>query len=302
MVNDIAASNHGQTNAGGKLPAKLLLAVMYAWLCLTCASAVPAATPEPPGRAELWNSEQFIVHSDILDRDFLIQVAKPFGERPGKLAAVYVLDGNMLLAAASANATANARKDNEVYAPAYFIGIGYPDQDIDTWSEQRAADLTHKTLKGPMRTGGGEGFAAFLVKELRPAMERRYPIDPARSILAGYSFGGLFTTHVLLHTPEAFSAYLIGAPSMWAEPELIEAAARFHSTRRPIPVFLAIGADEESFMLDGTRRLAAALRRPGNGVRLEEWIMPGENHLTAQPGFFSRAFRFALPVKASTTP
>lgn len=259
-------------------------------LIMAAPGAVPA-TAQGIQRAELWNSEQFVLRSKILERDFLIQVAKPFGEVEGKVPAVYLTDGNMLFAAAAAVAAPNAGKESA--GPAYFIGIGYPEQDRETWLRRRAADLTHRDLKGKDPTGDGARFARFLIDELRPAIEARYPVDPARRILAGYSFGGLFATRMLLDHPEAFDTWLIASPSIWAEPQLLTRARQFKSSGEQ--VFIAVGAQEAPFMLAGASGLHDALRRPDSGVSVQYWTVPDENHVTVPNAFLARALRFALP-------
>lgn len=265
---------------------RLILTLLLA-LCATC---LPAAA-QPLPRAELWNTEQFVLHSKILDRDFLIQVAKPFDAVKGKVPAVYITDGNMLFSAAAAVAAANS--GSESIGPAYYIGIGYPEQDRALWFKERSADLTYDKMKSTIVTGEGRRFAQFVMQELQPAIERRYPVDPARRVLVGYSFGGLFGTNVLLRHPEAFETYLLCSPSIWAEPALLDRARAFDTAASPKRVFIAIGGDEKPFML--AKELHDALNRPGNGLTLRYWSIPDENHMTVPPAFLSRALRFGVP-------
>lgn len=269
---------------------RVILSILLALTAAPCAMSQPVAA-QPMARAELWNSEQFVLHSKIVGRDFLIQVAKPFDVVKGKVPAVYITDGNMLFSAAAAVAAANS--GSESTGPAYYIGIGYPEQDRDVWLKERSAHLTHVDLKAKIHTGDGEKFAQFLIQELRPEIERRYPVDPARSVLAGYSFGGLFATHMLLDHPDAFQTYLIGSPSIWVEPKLLERAKAFNTAASPKRVFIGIGGQEKPFML--ASELHDALNRPGNGITLQYWSVPDENHMTVPPAFLSRALRFAVP-------
>ena len=44
--------------------------------------------------AHIWYSEQFQVHSAIVDEDFLIQVGKPDMAEGAKAPVLYLLDGN----------------------------------------------------------------------------------------------------------------------------------------------------------------------------------------------------------------
>ncbi len=248
------------------------------------------AVAQPAQRAEVWNSEQFVLRSKIVGRDFLIQVAKPSEPVKGKVPAVYITDGNMLFPAAAAIA---ASTSSESSGPAYYIGIGYPEQTSAVWYKERSLHLTHRDMKAKVPTGDGEKFAQFVIQELQPAIEKRYPVDPARRVLAGYSFGGLFATHILLDHPTAFQTYLIGSPSIWVEPKLLERAKAFDTAASPKRVFIAIGALEPPFML--AKELHAALDRPGNGVTLQYWMAQDENHMTIPPAFLARAMRFGVP-------
>ena len=257
-----------------------------------------AAAPAPVQRAELWNSEQFVIHSKILGRDMLIQAVKPLMPSRGKVPAVYLLDGNLYTSFALNPAMGAFAGE---YAPAYYIGVGYAEQNPLHWFRQRVTDLIHapdvamddRMLKG-VRSGGGALFQRFLVEEVRPAMETRYPIDPDRTVLAGISLGGLFATRVLLDQPNAFGAYLIGSPSIWAEPGLV-ARARVASLRAGTKIYVSAGASEDADQLASARALAAALRANPSGVAVTEWMVPDEHHFGFAPAFFGPALKTVLP-------
>jgi predicted alpha/beta superfamily hydrolase len=268
-------------------------------------SATPGLAQEPTApakasvqRVELWNSEQFVIHSKILGRDLLIQVVKPLGPAKGKAPAVYLLDGNLYTSFAL-NPMVGAFLGE--YAPAYFIGVGYTEQSTLHWVRQRNTDLIHAPnvamdeplLKG-VQSGGGALFQRFLVEEVRPAVESRYPIDPDRTVLSGISLGGLFATRVLLDEPGAFSAYLIGSPSIWAEPGLV-ARARVARLRSGAKIYVSAGASEEAEQVASARALAAALRENPSGVAVTEWIVPNEGHVGFAPAFFGQALKTVLP-------
>lgn len=279
-------------------------------LLLTCLSAAPGFAQDRPAsisitepsapRAELWNAEQFVLHSKVLNRDMLIQVVKPLGPPKGKLPGVYLLDGDLYTSFAL-NPMMGGLKGE--YAPAFFIGIGYADGSAIQWFRQRGTDLIHAPnvafddpmLKG-VRSGGGALFQRFLVSELRPALESRYPVDPGRTLLSGISLSGLFATRVLLDQPSAFGAYMIGSPSVWAEPGLV---ARAREARLPAgtQVYVSAGGDEDADQLAGTRTLAAALRENSSRVAVTEWIVPNEGHVGFAPAFFSQALKTILPPR-----
>jgi ferri-bacillibactin esterase len=281
----------------------ILAALLSGWMVATPGlaqdRAAPAPAVAPVQRVELWNSEQFVIHSKILGRDMLIQVVKPLGPAKVKAPGVYLLDGNLYTSFAL-NPMVGAFLGE--YAPAYFIGVGYTEQSTLHWVRQRNTDLIHAPnvsmddqplLKG-VRSGGGALFQRFLVDEVRPAVESRYPIDPDKTVLSGISLGGLFATRVLLDEPGAFGAYLIGSPSIWAEPGLV-ARARTARLRRGAKVYISAGASEEAEQVSSARALAAALRGNPSGVAVTEWIVPNEGHVGFAPAFFGQALKTVLP-------
>lgn len=267
-----------------------------------------AQAPNPPvpvQRAELWNSEQFVLPSKVLGRDMLIQIVKPLLPVEGKAPAIYMVDGNLYTAFAVNPAMGAGLGE---YAPAYFVGIGYVEQSARHWFGQRVTDLIHAPdvdLEDPrvegFPSGGGALFQRFLVEEVRPVIESRYPIDPERTVLSGVSLGGLFATHVLLDQPDAFSAYLIGSPSLWAEPDIIP-RARSARLREGTKIYVAAGAAEEAEHLASAQALVAALRENTSGVVVTEWMVPNEGHIGFAPAFFSQGLKSVSPPTSPSTP
>src|SRR5215475_9592633 len=100
-----------------------------------------------------------------------------------------------------------------------------------------------------------------------------------RAMLAGHSYGGLFALHVLLYSPNAFDGYLIGSPSIWAEPALLDKAATFRSPQK-IRVFVSVGAGEAQendavyHMVRNVEALAAKLGEPASNLDFKAWVVP----------------------------
>jgi enterochelin esterase family protein len=68
------------------------------------------------------------------------------------------------------------------------------------------------------------GFADFLAKELVPMLQEKYNItkDPARTLVAGSSYGGLASTYAAFRHPEVFGNVVSQSGSYWWRPEGIE--------------------------------------------------------------------------------
>lgn len=281
------------------------VALAFAMFSALATYAQSANTAKP---ATIWYTEQFTMHSKYAGRDFLIQIAKPV-RSAGKEPVVYVLDGNPLFGEIADIAIDDA-SDGDI-APAYIVGIGYPTEDFNQWLTLRNRDLLHEHVPEELRAnaakvgagfeggGGGYQFQAFILKELRPLIERRYEANPHRTILAGHSFGGVFTLHVLLNDPSAFDSYIICSPSIWAEPGLLGNASTFHSA--PHRVFIGVGSKEEAQfgenlrMVDNAKALVDRLRDHASNIDLRFEQFEGESHVTTIPECFSDGLQFVLP-------
>ncbi len=108
---------------------------------------------------------------------------------------------------------------------------------------------------------------------------------------------------MLLNDPGAFWTYLIGSPSIWAEPRLLDQAAAFKAGT-PVRVFPGRrGQGREArvpvcHLVTNVEALAARLKDHASGAEVELWEAPDESHVTMVPGFMSRALRFALGAAA----
>jgi predicted alpha/beta superfamily hydrolase len=262
-------------------------------------SVVSDAATLPPGFSH------FVLNSERIGRDFEIWVNVPSATAflPGqKFPVIYALDAGYGIAGPQGLLLGSTG----AMAPAIIVSVGYkPGQAV--W---RNTDLLHNKLSTPPGApagmpptigGGGAAFEAFLLEDLRPFIEAKYPADPKRSVLFGHSFGGLFAANVFADNPDAWYGYIIGSASAWADAALVsrvaEAAPRAHGAR----IYLTVGEDEDAMAIDGDGRmrkgydgLAAALKgHPG--VILKTQMYLGENHLSYYPRLVSDGFPFVLP-------
>ena len=247
----------------------------------------------PPGY------KAYVVHSDRIGRDFVVTVhtSGAVVVLPGqKLPAVYALDGGYGMAGPQGVMLSQS----SAMEPSIIVSVGY----LPGQTTLRNTDLMHSrttTPDGVAMGGGGAAFEAFLLDELKPFIEAKYPADPKRSVLFGHSAGGLFAANVFADKPDAFYGYIIGSASAWADPTLFArvsaAAARAHGQH----VYLSVGEMESAgkpgggtTMIDGYTGLLKALRgHPG--VILEPRIYAGETHASYYPRLVTDGFRAVLP-------
>ncbi|MER5951428.1 enterochelin esterase [Streptomyces sp. NPDC001904] len=107
--------------------------------------------------------------------------------------------------------------------------------------------------------GGRDAFVTYLADELLPWAADRWPLaaeDPARTVVAGQSLGGMAALHAGHLRPDRFGHVVAQSPSLWWRPELPPGASapvlgtpwmvgRYAAAApRPITVHLDVGLHE----------------------------------------------------------
>jgi len=241
-----------------------------------------AAGAEQPAR--------FTLRSSHVGRDFDIAVTPPLPPAAAPLPCVYLLDAGYHVAPQTAVAMQAAGQ----IAPAYTVAIGYP-PGAPNLRERDLLHRPHPDSSGALIGGGGAAFEAFIVDELRPLIESRHAVDPACAILLGHSLAGLFTTNVLADRPQAFRAFLMASPSLWADPTTlarVRAAAPRGDGRL---AFVTVGGAETPRMRAGVDALRGALGGPRSTFALGGETFPGQTHMSYYPAFLAAALPAALP-------
>jgi enterochelin esterase family protein len=134
--------------------------------------------------------------------------------------------------------------------------------------------------------------------ELLPMVASVAPVtsDPARSVVAGQSYGGLAAVYAGVHMPERFGLVLSQSGSFWwpnfealrsaQNPEQLHDAARTGwltaqvetrslpvnaTSHAPLRVFMEVGSREDD-MIDASNAMEAALKRAGNDVFYRQFV------------------------------
>jgi ferri-bacillibactin esterase len=242
----------------------ILLAMAGLAICL-CSQAASPQTQDFLGQAHgeyaLPGTETFNVLSRQ-GKQYRIFVSVPRGAAPVKGYPVLVLlDANAYFASAFSALQVLAPPDPQLASmslsnvqPMIVVGVGYPGDAPMNLARREfdflPAHIATKPQAGiPWLNGGGaETFLSFLIDELRPAIARRYSVDPDRQTLTGHSLGGFFTLYVLVNKPSAFRNYAAISPSLWWDeqhlvndmsksPQIAAEHAIHH-------VLIAVGSDE----------------------------------------------------------
>lgn len=309
------------------------LAVMAA---LFLSSAAPIlAQPAQPVPYQVPRSHEFILESPL--GPYRIMVSWPEAKAPPQgYPVLYLLDGNdnFAIAAEAARKRAEAGPATGV-GPGIVVGIGYPGPTRRALDYTPAAPPSPPFLRldgtpYPEQPGGGaDRFLDFIEKELKPRIERDFPVDRSHQSLMGHSFGGLFVLHTLFTRPDSFQTYIAASPSTWYGGRHILAEEREFAGRlakaslsAPRTLILTAGEYEQSIpphmalspaaaerahngtqrrMVDNAREMAWRLEtlRP-QGLTTFFRIFPAENHGSVVLPATGNALPYAFPFQEGT--
>jgi phospholipase/carboxylesterase len=128
-------------------------------------------------------------------------------------------------------------------------------------------------------TGGGPMDISKL-EETRAELEafieattERYPVDPSRRVLLGFSQGGVMAYDQALRHPEKYSALV--ALSSWLPPELARSVLAM-PTHQLLPVLVQHGRDDAMISIDRATQSLQLLRELGLPVTFAEYDMGHE--------------------------
>lgn len=210
-----------------RLPVRLF--VSLAVLVLLCSTAF----------AQSSGPAKFTVKSSVLGEDRTILVRTPAGYDGDSLKypVLYMTDGDAHIGHTGSTVEFLAR--NGRVSEMIVVGITNTD---------RTRDLTPTKAVGPNAqqaptAGGADNFLKFIATELIPEIEKRYRVQPYRT-LAGHSLGGLFVVHTLVTRPELFNSYVAVSPSLqWGDEATLKRAAEFFKARQELraTLFASLG-------------------------------------------------------------
>ncbi|MEV6401132.1 enterochelin esterase [Streptomyces sp. NPDC051907] len=234
---------------------------------------LPKAPPQP-WRAPRPHSARGTVEkhrllSYALDGERDVWVYLPPGGETGPLDVLTLCDGDMWFGRLALQRTLDALIADGAVPPVVVLSPDAVD-NATRWREMGARDL----------------YVDFLADELLPWAARRWPLtsDPARTVVAGQSLGGLAALYAGFTRPERFGNALAQSPSLWWRPGMPRGvpkggdpdsmpwlAQRFaDEDRRDIRVHLDVGLHEGA-MVDYSRTLHGVLHERGYPVTRTEF-------------------------------
>jgi uncharacterized protein len=282
---------------------------------------------ESLGLSTLAGTKSWNFQSQIVEQEFVIDIAAPFAPGPAgqRYPVVYVLDGDGTFGIAAQ--TARLLQLARALPPLVLVGVGYrlnphadaigrmfglrtrdfaPTIDHNYVAQGRAAPAPF-THPHDIQPGQADKFLEFMNEELKPFISSQYATDEEDQSLVGISLGGLFVLHALFTSPTSFRRYLAGSPSIWWDQCVLfqeEEALAKRIKELPARLFLSAGALEEQdapayLPVSNVHRLAAQLLgRNFPGLQVMCHIFPDETHASVVPATISRGLRLLFSKSA----
>ena len=142
-------------------------------------------------------------------------------------------------------------------------------------------------------TAEGEQYMDFIVKVLKPIIDKDYRTlpDRANTAIMGSSMGGLISHYAINQYPNVFSKAGVFSPAYWTATPVYDFVAA-----KPVPkdarVYMLMGSEEGESMVPDAQRMAALMAKtehPANNLTFK--VVPGAKH---NEGFWSGEFREAV--------
>ena len=132
--------------------------------------------------------------------------------------------------------------------------------------------------------GTGKQYMDWLVNELKPAIDAKYPTLPDRgnTAIGGSSMGGLMSLYALLQYNDTFSRAAALSPSIWVSPEKLSGLVGRAKLEPGTVLYMDYGSREmgnHDGMRCGFAEMCAKVMT--RGIHLTSRIVPGGTHSEA---------------------
>ncbi|MEM1099527.1 MAG: alpha/beta hydrolase-fold protein [Planctomycetota bacterium] len=195
----------------------------------------PAETTRSPGVPRGSVSANIRLDSDTLGSEVNVRVYTPAGyDADDALPVVYFTDGHEYLEDRLGAATAVL--DNMIHSDSLRPTMAV---FIDPRDPQTGANRRLDQMAGDQRTA----FATFVADELVAYIDANFgtAAEPGQRTLMGTSVGGLFAAYMGTRHSDVFGNLAIQSPSLWLEPELVNAYRDRPELAEALRVYLSVG-------------------------------------------------------------
>jgi predicted alpha/beta superfamily hydrolase len=252
------------------------------------------------------NTEVRFLSSETNNIDYKLYVSYPENynqDSSERYPVLYLLDADYSFAIAK-NIIDHLAQRNHIQE-IIIVGIAYagPNQ----YRLHRTRDYTPTNSNEPVSfpeiqqqySGGGLQFSTFIQNELIPYVDSQFRTTDFR-VLTGHSYGGLFTSWMLLNNPSLFQGYIAVSPSLWYDNHLL-----FHSEEtlssysgKKIKVYFSVGDREINQhwnMPADLQRFTEKLRNMElDQLEIKQDMGSDETHNSIFPSALSNGLRFVF--------
>lgn len=247
----------------------------YAWPAIACNALALAAGSAAAGEAARPSTAQPNVHVlpepfaiPGLDRERTVRIYLPPGYEASRqrYPVLYMHDGQNLFDEATSFA-GEWGVDETLNALAGSRGLRVIVVGIDHGGAERMHEL-NPWDNPEFGKGEGEPYMAFVVKVLKPWVDRHYRTRPDRrhTAIMGSSMGGLISTYAISRYPEVFGSAGIFSPAYWLAPQVFTDTGA-HPPPAAARLYFYAGGSESENMVPDMKRMVELLRRAGLPAR-----------------------------------
>jgi hypothetical protein len=240
------------------------------------------------------------VTSEAVGDDFVLYVRVPpeaASEPERTFPVIYALDGDHTFPMMASIVTELGFSGSA--PPAIIVGIGYGTLDLEN-GNHRGRDLSPQPLQMIPGSGGGPEFLSFLIEEVFPLIESKYPADSEERYLFGHSLGGLFALYTYTREADAFAGIVAGSPALIAQLPFLEESAE-NSEPRTCRLAILTGDEEDAALfINDLEPLKAKLEGGwATAGSYEMALLPGFDHFTMVAPSISKGLKFVFAENES---
>ncbi len=256
------------------------------WVLILCCFTVKAEIEHLTG---LKGSQHHELHSKLLDHDYHIFVNVPAvdpADKNQKFPVVYLLDGGVHFPAFVPYSHFMTLFDE--MPPVVLVGISYGTSD---WQHgnKRSHDFT-LPAESREHYGGAEKFHQFMVEELLPMIEEKYPVNPQQRILFGHSLGGQFALYSAMFQPQTFSGLIASNPAIHRNTESFMKPTKA-TTHRP-KLFIMQAEHDNAVYIQPRKKWLDFWRNKPHHWHQEVMEAKGHNHMSSVVAAFRQGMKW----------
>jgi len=240
-------------------------------------------------------------------RDILVYL--PRGYRPlsrRRYPVLYLHDGQNVFDAATSfggvewgvDEAAERLIQQNLIEPLIIVAVAnLGEQRIHEYTPTRGV-IDAKARRKKRSKGLAKKYAQFLVDELKPFIDRKYPTKPDAAFtgLGGSSLGGLVTLAIGLVCSQVFSRLMVMSPSIWWDDFAIYGLVDSIQQKPPLKIWLDTGTAEPGW--EQARELLKRLLEKGWKLQKDILYMESEGADHSEGAWAARvepALRFLFP-------